>query len=84
MVLPLHYAQAEKDYAAAVEASISGGGCTSSRASLVGACYGALATDASIPVDWVEASVLSEHIQKLSEQLVKFRGANVDTSNSKI
>lgn len=83
MVFPLHFARAEGDYVAAVEASIGGGGCTSSRASLAGACYGALATDRGIPAEWVGLVAAGGRIEGLVGQLPKLRDA-VRAQGSKI
>lgn len=73
LALPLHCARAEPDFVKAVEASIVTGGCTASRASLAGACYGALVTDEGLPKDWISSLALGERIQHLLEQLSQFR-----------
>ena len=70
LILPLHCAQ-ESGYVQAVEASIRAGGCTASRASIAGACYGAI--DASVPADWVENLAEGKRIQELAEKLVAMR-----------
>mmetsp|Transcript_823 Transcript_823/g.1850 ORF Transcript_823/g.1850 Transcript_823/m.1850 type:complete len:87 (+) Transcript_823:960-1220(+) len=73
LILPLHCARAEADYMQAVEASIMAGGCTASRANVAGACYGALATDDALPVEWVCSVADVSHIQNLSQRLVDLR-----------
>lgn len=80
MLLPLHCAQAEHSFGAAVEAAIVTGGCTSSRASLAGACQGAIGTDVGVPSDWVAATAQGAHIQSLATQLVKLREAACSAS----
>lgn len=56
-------------------------GCTASRASVAGACLGALGTDSSalgIPSDWVKLTAKAEHVCKLTEQLLAIRAELVD------
>lgn len=74
LILPLFCAQTEGDYMKAVETSIATGGCTASRASIAGACHGALATDAGVPAEWIATTHTGKHIAGLVDQLVGFRG----------
>jgi len=73
LLFPLHCAQAEEGFTAAVEASIVTGGCTSSRASIAGACHGALATDTCVPEEWVHKTAKGEQILRLVAQLLALR-----------
>jgi len=61
------------DFAAGVEACVMSSGCTASRASVTGACLGALGTDPGIPADWVKLTAKAEHVSKLVEQLLAIR-----------
>lgn len=72
-MLPLHCARSEDGFVTAVEASILTGGCTSSRASLAGACHGALGTDAAIPKDWLDALADGKEVVELANKLVAHR-----------
>lgn len=74
LILPLHCATAGADYKSALEACICVGGCTSSRAGVLGACFGALATDAGVPEEWVAATAEGREIRELAEKLVAMRG----------
>jgi len=76
MILPLHGAIREAEYAACVETSILTSGCTSSRASIAGACVGALGTPGAIPAEWLglmadgaELTALADRLLELREQL---------------
>lgn len=81
-MLPVHCARAEPNFAAAVEASIIVGGCTSSRASIAGAVHGALATDAAIPLEWLSILHQSERAQQLAAELVDLRNSVVTDPES--
>jgi len=74
LLLPLH-CSLEADFATAVEASILTGGCTASRASIAGACRGALAGDGAAPEDWVSSASQSNLILKMASELVTLRDA---------
>eukprot|EP00438_Fugacium_kawagutii_P022326 Skav221797 [mRNA] locus=scaffold4067:203458:214393:- [translate_table: standard] len=63
----------EASYVDAVEASIKVGGCTASRASIAGACYGSIGTDAEIPADWLASCAEGSRIKELAEKLVSMR-----------
>ena len=73
LILPLHCARAESDYKEAVETSILTGGCTSSRASLAGACFGALGTDEAVPPEWSLSLADVERVQQLCSRLAELR-----------
>lgn len=73
MILPLHCMSTGADFKSVVETTIVVGGCTSSRASVAGACMGALATDAGVPEEWVAATAEGQHIRDLAEKLVALR-----------
>lgn len=73
----MHCARAEPNFAAAVEASIIVGGCTSSRASIAGAVHGALATDAAIPLEWLSMLARGDRVQQLAGELVDLRNSVV-------
>ena len=72
MILPLHCAQ-EPDYKQAVEASIVTGGCTVSRATLAGACYGSIGTDLTIPEEWIANTSQASQLRELVTKLVDLR-----------
>mmetsp|Transcript_60877 Transcript_60877/g.113852 ORF Transcript_60877/g.113852 Transcript_60877/m.113852 type:complete len:94 (+) Transcript_60877:836-1117(+) len=74
LVLPLHCTQ-EADYATAVEASIATGGCTVSRATLAGACFGSMGTESVIPPEWIANTTQGTHVQDLAAKLVALREA---------
>jgi len=73
LILPLHCARAESAYREAVETSILAGGCTASRASLAGACLGALSTDEAVPPEWSISLVDAERVLQLCSQLAELR-----------
>jgi len=73
LILPLHGAAAQSDYAKCVEACIMTSGCTSSRASVAGACVGALGTDSSIPSEWTSCTTQGERVLALVNQLLGIR-----------
>lgn len=73
LILPLHGAETQCDYAQCVEACIMASGCTSSRASVAGACVGALGTDSSIPTEWTTSTAKGEHVSALVDQLLDIR-----------
>lgn len=76
MMLPLHVARAEADFSTAVEASIVAAGCTSSRASIAGACSGALATDTGVRADWISELELGDaRARELVTELCVLRAA---------
>lgn len=72
MLLPLHCAD-EQGFTDAVEASILVGGCTSSRASIAGACWGALGGDTAVPEDWLVLAAQGAQAQELAAKLVALR-----------
>mmetsp|Transcript_71180 Transcript_71180/g.169945 ORF Transcript_71180/g.169945 Transcript_71180/m.169945 type:complete len:87 (+) Transcript_71180:950-1210(+) len=72
MVLPLHCAL-EPDYKQAVEVSIQTGGCTASRATLAGACYGSIGTESAIPEEWISSTSQGAQLKDLAAKLVGFR-----------
>jgi len=80
MLLPLHCsggaAEASTEFQAVIETCIRTGGCTSSRASVAGACLGALATEAAVPQSWVEATAEGQRVRDLADQLVSLRPSN--------
>ena len=57
----------------AVEASIVVGGCTASRASIAGACYGSIGTDEEIPAAWVANCGEGSRLKELAQKLVSMR-----------
>ena len=71
--MPLHCAQAHSGYSAAVEASIATGGCTVSRATLAGACFGSLGTESTIPAEWLASTSQGARLQELAKSLVALR-----------
>lgn len=73
MLLPLHCAQASVDFQQAVEKSITTGGCTASRATLAGACYGALTLEDGVPADWVASTKQAAEVSQLAEEVAKHR-----------
>lgn len=74
LVLPLHCARAEGDFSAAIEASIVTAGCTSSRASIAGACLGAIASDSGVRPDWASELEIGEaRARDLVARLVELR-----------
>lgn len=73
LILPLHCARSESSFWAVTEASIRTGGCTSSRASVAGACRGAIDTDAGVPAEWLAALALGKRAGQLASQLVDLR-----------
>lgn len=72
LILPLHCAS-EASYVEAVEASIKVGGCTASRASIAGACFGSIGTDEEIPAAWVADCGEGSRVKDLAEKLVAMR-----------
>lgn len=77
LILPLHVAQAEGDLTAAIEASIVAAGCTSSRASIAGACLGAIATDSGVRADWIsELEIGMARACELVASLAELRSAH--------
>jgi len=56
-----------------VEASIKVGGCTASRASIAGACFGSIGTDEEIPAAWVADCGEGSRVKDLAEKLVAMR-----------
>lgn len=73
MILPLHGATSETKFAPCVEKCIMTSGCTASRASLAGACLGALGTASAIPGDWVKLVKHSDEVVALTNQLLALR-----------
>eukprot|EP00435_Cladocopium_sp_Y103_P062322 s36_g23.t4 len=66
--------EAEPSYVEAVEASIVVGGCTVSRASIAGACYGSIGTEEEIPAAWVANCGEGFRIKELAQKLVGEEG----------
>lgn len=76
--MPLHCARAESDFSTGIEASIVTAGCTSSRASIAGACLGAIATDMGVRPDWIsELEIGKERAFELVARLVELRSGQV-------
>lgn len=71
--MPLHGAARQSDFAACVETCVLTAGCTASRASVAGACVGALATDTAIPADWIRLTTHAEPTLALVNKLLDIR-----------
>jgi len=48
-------------------------GCTASRASVAGACLGALYTESAIPAEWISLTKDSSRVSALADELLEIR-----------
>lgn len=81
LIMPLQEAVCDQSFGGCVDSCIMTSGCTASRASVAGACIGALASESVIPQEWLQLlSGDAKRVAELAEQLVSLR-ASREASN---